>query len=304
MSQIRADFCIDFGSNIWYLTLRTLHPKYLMMTKSFIFLAALAGCAFADTVTLRPVGDTTIYYSPGFETSNSKGEHLFIGNTGGGQTRRGLMKFDIAGSLPPDAQITGVEFRLGITRLGPLANTVSVYRCLTDWAEGTSDAPDTESGGAPATPGDPSWNFASFSTRTWNLPGGDFNNVPRATMSVAGLTSVTLTGPGLSGDVASWLTNPSLNFGWFLQGDESMGGSSVRFGTRENLVESDRPFLLINYSRACPADFNWDATVDFFDYLDFVQAFSQDLSIADFNGDAVIDFFDYLDFVAAFAEGC
>ena len=54
----------------------------------------------------------------------------------------------------------------------------------------------------------------------------------------------------------------------------------------------------------CPADFNADNAVDFFDYLDFVQAFATSGPGADFNSDGVVDFFDYLDFVAAFAEGC
>lgn len=54
----------------------------------------------------------------------------------------------------------------------------------------------------------------------------------------------------------------------------------------------------------CFADFNGDTTVDFFDYLDFVAAFSSNDPGADFNGDTSIDFFDYLDFVAAFSNGC
>ncbi len=54
----------------------------------------------------------------------------------------------------------------------------------------------------------------------------------------------------------------------------------------------------------CPADFNGDNIVDFFDYLDFVEAFSTGLPTADFNADSVIDFFDYLDYVAAFSAGC
>lgn len=52
------------------------------------------------------------------------------------------------------------------------------------------------------------------------------------------------------------------------------------------------------------ADFNRDDTVDFFDYLDFVAAFSTGAAEADFNGDGTVDFFDYLDFVAAFDVGC
>ncbi len=54
----------------------------------------------------------------------------------------------------------------------------------------------------------------------------------------------------------------------------------------------------------CPSDFNGDSVVDFFDYLDFVDAFSAGLSASDFNADGVIDFFDYLDFVDAFSIGC
>jgi hypothetical protein len=54
----------------------------------------------------------------------------------------------------------------------------------------------------------------------------------------------------------------------------------------------------------CPADFNADARVDLFDYLDFVSDFAAAAPNADFNSDATIDFFDYLDFVAAFSAGC
>ncbi len=54
----------------------------------------------------------------------------------------------------------------------------------------------------------------------------------------------------------------------------------------------------------CAADFNRDGGVDFFDYLDFVDVFSQGTLAADFNVDGSIDFFDYLDFVDAFSIGC
>ena len=54
----------------------------------------------------------------------------------------------------------------------------------------------------------------------------------------------------------------------------------------------------------CGADFNADGQIDFFDYLDFVDAFAIAADEADFNGDGVVDFFDYLDFVDAFSIGC
>jgi hypothetical protein len=53
-----------------------------------------------------------------------------------------------------------------------------------------------------------------------------------------------------------------------------------------------------------PADINHDFMVDFFDYLDFVDAFSNNSSEADFNNDSFIDFFDYLDFTSSLSTSC
>jgi hypothetical protein len=58
----------------------------------------------------------------------------------------------------------------------------------------------------------------------------------------------------------------------------------------------------------CPADFNADGFLDFFDYDAYVECFEgstcpqgQD---ADFNADGFTDFFDYDAFVLAFETGC
>lgn len=61
---------------------------------------------------------------------------------------------------------------------------------------------------------------------------------------------------------------------------------------------------IVQISGGCAADFNSDGEVDFFDYLDFVDAFSSNLHVADFNADGIVDFFDYLDFVDAFSSAC
>jgi hypothetical protein len=92
------------------------------------------------------------------------------------------------------------------------------------------------------------------------------------------------------------------------------------FSNQANIQTSNPFWLVFNQNRSdqehqaaidwvalnllCSADFNDDGVVDFFDYLDFVAAFSAQESGADFNHDGVIDFFDYLDFVAAFSQGC
>jgi hypothetical protein len=60
----------------------------------------------------------------------------------------------------------------------------------------------------------------------------------------------------------------------------------------------------------CPADFNCDGFIDFFDYDSYVACFEGtecpnfDPLSADFNGDGFVDFFDYDAFVAAFEIGC
>ncbi|QOJ01517.1 MAG: hypothetical protein HRU70_13900 [Phycisphaeraceae bacterium] len=58
----------------------------------------------------------------------------------------------------------------------------------------------------------------------------------------------------------------------------------------------------------CPADFNGDGFVDFFDFQDFVDCFEGVFcppgKDADFNLDGFVDFFDFQDFVDAFEIGC
>jgi predicted outer membrane repeat protein len=60
--------------------------------------------------------------------------------------------------------------------------------------------------------------------------------------------------------------------------------------------------------RDCPADFNEDGFLDFFDYDDYVACFEgfgcPPGKTSDFNGDGFSDFFDYDEFVTAFNLGC
>ena len=84
------------------------------------------------------------------------------------------------------------------------------------------------------------------------------------------------------------------------QGKLYIGGDFDYVGTNQLPASG----LVARTSCVCPADFNNDGTLDFFDYLDFVSAFSAQSPSADFNGDNVIDFFDYLDFVQALGAGC
>ncbi len=80
--------------------------------------------------------------------------------------------------------------------------------------------------------------------------------------------------------------------------DDALPGSIVEAAIDDFLIYQ------LDCTSPCAADFNEDGALDFFDYLDFVDAFSANSASADFNADSVIDFFDYLDFVDAFSAGC
>ena len=64
----------------------------------------------------------------------------------------------------------------------------------------------------------------------------------------------------------------------------------------------------LDVSLTCPADFNADGFLDFFDYDAYVGCFETGVcpagNSADFNEDGFADFFDYDDFVAAYEQGC
>jgi hypothetical protein len=89
-------------------------------------------------------------------------------------------------------------------------------------------------------------------------------------------------------------------------------GASARlrgyaWGENVGWINLDDPTRFVGTS--CPADFNCDGFLDFFDYDDFVTAYEGGPTPpcrdgADVNGDGFVDFFDYDDFVAGFEAGC
>ncbi len=110
---------------------------------------------------------------------------------------------------------------------------------------------------------------------------------------------------------AAELAGTAVGYNWQLPASTGIADVRIRVIARDSQfqVTSDGTNRVISilagdWSGVCAADFNSDGTVDFFDYLDFVESFATGAVHADFNGDRVIDFFDYLDFVNAFSVGC
>ena len=196
-----------------------------------------ANLARADFIDINPVKDNTLYeYVPADgDRSNGIGDHFFAGKTGMGFIRRGMLAFDIAGSVPPGSTITSVSLTMHMSRTA-LSNvrTVELHRLMADWGEGTSDATANEGQGAPATANDATWRHRFYNTIFWTTQGGDFSGTVSASQSVGDIGDYTWSSAQMTTDVQLWLDNPAINFGWLVLGDESTSTTTKRFDTRES----------------------------------------------------------------------
>jgi hypothetical protein len=215
--------------------------------------------ASAATLTLIPSADTTLIETA---PSNNLGGQFFF-NTGVNQNHkrtRALIKFDIAGQLPPGALIQSAALTLTVIKQPPITVSTGIFsltRVFLPWGEGNKSAPDAAGPGVgqPATTNEASWTYRfAFTPNFWGTPGGqqstDFALQPSAeqvVMDVANSPYTFASTPRTISDVQLWLDHPEQNFGWMLQcTNESEIGTVRRFGSRENT--NSPPRLAIQYS--------------------------------------------------------
>jgi spore coat protein A len=228
-----------------------------MRAASRAFVSALlsvvwAAAASADVVTLGASKDNTIYSESGAE-SNGAGDYLFAGATKDGPLRRALLAFDVAGAIPAGSIVTAATLTLYMSRTRTQNQTVSLYRVLADWGEGTSDASGEEGAGAPATTGDATWTHRFYPGTAWATAGGDFAATASASAMVGNQTTYySWSGPGLLADVQAWLDAPASNFGWIVRGNESTTRVVKRFDSRDNNDPSRRPALELTFTPPVP----------------------------------------------------
>ncbi|NOX59181.1 MAG: multicopper oxidase family protein [Planctomycetes bacterium] len=217
-------------------------------------IAAWSGLAQAAVVNLSPVKDTTLY-GESDTLSNGSGAHFFSGSTGGGNVRRGLLAFDIAGSIPAGSTINSASLTLSMSRSQGSTEFVSLHRLLTDWGEGTSNAPGNEGGGTTAADNDATWRYTFFvsanppSSPAWSSLGGDFVGSSSAFTTVIGIGFYTWgSTTTMESDVQGWLDSPASSLGWILIGNEKASFSAKRFDSRNHATSSVRPVLTIDFT--------------------------------------------------------
>lgn len=219
--------------------------------------------ARSERVELIPSADTTLVeVAP---DSNLGGACIVNAGTTQINTRnRGLLLFDLTGTVPLNALITGVELVLGVT--GEPANgfvtaDYTLHRMLQSWGEGNKGDPNCppDSGSSPgvgfaATPGEATWTHRFALSLPWGAPGGapglDYVAEPSADQLISGIGETPyqfLDTPELRADVQGWVNDPQSNFGWMLIcAVEDERGTARRFGSREDPFSP--PTLIIDYT--------------------------------------------------------
>lgn len=207
----------------------------------------------AQSVTINPTADNTLYEQATGSLSNGAGQYLFSGRTnqGSNSIRRAVLQFDVAGNVPVGATITGATLTLNMNRSISGAQNISIHPLTTAWGEGTSNAPGQEGGGTTSTTNDATWIHAFFSTTNWTTPGGDFAATASAITSVAGNGSYSWSSATVTSDVQGWFSNPTTNNGWIMIGNESSSTTAKRFASKEFGTAANRPQLTITYTVAC-----------------------------------------------------
>ena len=213
--------------------------------------------ALADSVTLRPVADTTLIETA---PNNNLGGQSFAnsGTTQNFTKNRALFRFDVS-AIPTGAQVDSVSVVFEVTKQpvdGYASADFGLHRMLVSWGEGTKTAADPRSPGqgAPASAGEATW-LARFAQTgpNWAAPGGlagtDFTAASSAGQSVYSVANSPyfFTSSQLAADVQLWLNNPGTNFGWMLLADnEGPNFTARRFGSREDAVNA--PQLLVQFT--------------------------------------------------------
>ena len=220
----------------------------LIVSGAALLLAA--GTARADSVTLVPAQDNTLYQESG-ALSNGVGTALFVGRVNNGLRRRALLRFDLA-TIPAGSTISSARLSFAVDRTiaGPVV--MGLHRVAAAWGEGASNAGANGSlggMGAPAQAGDATWSHRIYPSLAWTTPGGDFTATPSASTIVSERGEFVFeSSTGLVQDLQSFLDQPMQNFGWLVLSNESQAPPTAkRVGSREASDPAARPQLLVVY---------------------------------------------------------
>jgi hypothetical protein len=230
-------------------------------------LLVLTPVARAQVVQITPSADNTLFEPDDLgDRSSAVGPQVFAGRVGGvGGTvgrRRGVLVFDVAGSVPAGSTILEATLTLQCSHAPVFdqsnTRTQRLRRATADWGEGTSDGGINNGTGAAPTTGDATWSHTFYPGSFWTSAGGDFVGTVSSSVGVTGTGTYTFPSTAqLVTDVQSMLDNPLGNFGWVLSGEEVISGTARAFDSREAptypLFNGTAPVLEVTYAASVPS---------------------------------------------------
>ncbi len=238
---------LTFAQPLWYMSFMISRKAcYASVVCALLALWAPELRLSADTVTLQPVADTTLFEaSP--DNNLGDGTTFMAGLRPKGGRSRGVLRFDLT-RLPANIVINSAALTLTVTTTPPVFPSSSffdLHRVTQAWGEGNKTS---FSGGAPASLGEATWNSALASEARWRNPGGDFVGTVSASHFIGGDGSYTFNStPNLVSDVQTWHDNPADNFGWILMSEsEGVSRTVRRFASHENRTQG--PSLVVNFT--------------------------------------------------------
>lgn len=217
---------------------------------SWPFILVLAGSALAESATLHPIADTSLFEnSP--DNNLGSNSNLVAGANGSGLRGRILFRFDVANQIPSNAVVQSVALKLNVVTVpggGGEPSIFDLHRTLVSWKEGTGAG----NAGTPANADETTWNNRFHPSTPWTMPGAgmssDFSETVSDSLLITNLGNYTFTSnTNLVSDVQAWLQNPTENFGWIMIGEsEDTAFTAKRFGSREDT--NNWPSLVVQYS--------------------------------------------------------
>ena len=222
---------------------------YGRFPRSLLLALLLSTPAWAETVTLTPSKDNTLFESPTGSESSGSGTDVYTGQTVHEGVRRALLAFDVS-VIPSDALIDSVSLELSLTHVSdPGPSPIRIYRVLADWGEGASVSPLGD--GAPSQAGDATWIHTFYPGSFWSKPGGDFSSTASDSTDVQGFGTWIWHSAGLASDVHAWTSQTAANYGWIMIGQEGGSRTARGFSSSEG---GTPPRLVVHYSVATPVN--------------------------------------------------
>ncbi|HUB24860.1 MAG TPA: DNRLRE domain-containing protein, partial [Tepidisphaeraceae bacterium] len=217
-------------------------------------------------VNLPAVQDCTLLGGSDATTNQSLADPgIFVGTDGQDNPKRGLIEFNIAGTIPADATITSATLTLTVGQVAGSgggggggsnagAETISLFNESQAWGQptnvaGASSFGGTGHGAAPDT-GDATWNYAFYNSNSadatpWTTAGGDWSSslTDIADTAVTGTdTSFTWSSANMVSDIQDWLDDPSTNFGWIIKNANETTATDFRaFWSAQGAAAANQP---------------------------------------------------------------